>query len=361
MCTLNSLTIPSDDFYAYEPEPSRLYRKAYMPNRETLPGNCALGQLTEIGSQQHVQLGNNERTLYVDTYGLLPPTLNASMIWLRSTDVYRTLTSAQSHLYGLYPPGTAGEDVGVLQINTIDQNTDDLVGNTVTCPYLNTMLAEIMNSSAWQANLQANAQLINQLTKAFNTTPPGFQELMDSLYARYCHNLSMPVGVTLDMFEQIVAAANWETNYILTYPLYSNLSLGSFALEVLNNIQNAVNNPDQAVKYFLFSAHDSTVGPLMALLGGFDHVWPPYASHIEFELWQSNSQPSQFFVQVKYNGEIPVLPGCGAQMCPVQLFSKVVLNNVPANMHELCTQGANTADTGLHHHRPSPFYWLRPH
>lgn len=45
-----------------------------------------------------------------------------------------------------------------------------------------------------------------------------------------------------------------------------------------------------ATKFALFSGHDTVVAPLLAALGAYDCRWPPYASHVAFELW---SKPSQ--------------------------------------------------------------------
>ena len=49
-CSANSLHLPSDDLDSFMINPKRLYRKLYITNREEVPGNCSLGQLTEKGS-----------------------------------------------------------------------------------------------------------------------------------------------------------------------------------------------------------------------------------------------------------------------------------------------------------------------
>src|SRR5689334_2958880 len=52
-----------------------------------------LGQLTAIGMQQEYQLGSRLREKYIDTYHLLPPHYNIKTIYVRSTDMDRTLMS----------------------------------------------------------------------------------------------------------------------------------------------------------------------------------------------------------------------------------------------------------------------------
>jgi hypothetical protein len=60
----------------------------------------SFGQLTTAGIEQHHRLGGFIRNRYES---LLNSTYNANEIVVRSTDVDRTLMSAQSNLVGLYP------------------------------------------------------------------------------------------------------------------------------------------------------------------------------------------------------------------------------------------------------------------
>lgn len=45
---------------------------------------------------------------------------------------------------------------------------------------------------------------------------------------------------------------------------------------------------------------------------------PPYATHIEFELWRDSN--GSFHVAGSYNGVSLQLPGCGGALCPLQAF-----------------------------------------
>jgi hypothetical protein len=56
---------------------------------------CRSGQLTTIGCQQHYEIGKNFRNLYIDQLSFMPDMLNTSMIYVRSTDVYRTRQSTE--------------------------------------------------------------------------------------------------------------------------------------------------------------------------------------------------------------------------------------------------------------------------
>ncbi|CAM9721245.1 unnamed protein product, partial [Ectocarpus fasciculatus] len=68
------------------------------------------------------------------------------------------------------------------------------------------------------------------------------------------------------------------------------------------------------VKFTLYSGHDTVIAPVLAALGVYDRycTWPPYASHIAFELWknarkESLSRPQNetirdHYVRVLFNG-----------------------------------------------------------
>ncbi|CAM9307241.1 unnamed protein product, partial [Laminaria digitata] len=67
------------------------------------------------------------------------------------------------------------------------------------------------------------------------------------------------------------------------------LSLYPFTREILTNMRDVLSGKS-AMKFALFSGHDTVIAPLLAALGAYDCRWPPYASHVAFELW---SKPSQ--------------------------------------------------------------------
>ncbi len=65
--------------------------------------NLGLGQLTPKGMQQEYELGVKLRESYVKKSQLLPIEYQSETLYVRSTNVDRTLMSAQSLLLGLYP------------------------------------------------------------------------------------------------------------------------------------------------------------------------------------------------------------------------------------------------------------------
>jgi acid phosphatase len=93
-----------------------------------------------------------------------------------------------------------------------------------------------------------------------------------------------------------------------------NISIGKFFGRVKSKLAGVVSGEDKDLKYALFSGHDTTIAPLVSLLGNFDGFWPPYASNLVFELSEENGN---HFVRVFYNDKEITVPGCPSmQPCP---------------------------------------------
>ena len=56
--------------------------------------------------RQHQTLGEIIRKEYIDNLGFLSPSYQEGEIEVFSTAINRTIQSAMSQLYGLYPPGS---------------------------------------------------------------------------------------------------------------------------------------------------------------------------------------------------------------------------------------------------------------
>ena len=58
-------------------------------------------------------LGKFNRQRFVEHYGLLDVNYNPNQILVKSTDVERTIQSASSELFGMYPPTISNLDKSV--------------------------------------------------------------------------------------------------------------------------------------------------------------------------------------------------------------------------------------------------------
>jgi len=334
-CTLNWLQLASNDFDQSEYVPKRQYRKTYLANREVLLGNCELGQLTEKGYQQHISLGSQIRELYINQYNFLEAQLNLDDIWVRSTDVPRTIQSVMGNFWGIYPPEPRPDgNITVIDIQTMDGEMDDMTPNPSICPQLSNVYAALQNSSEWKNQTLKLAPLLDQLQVIFNSTSlSSWGALWDNLGARTCHNKEVPAGITSAMLDQIYEAAAWINWFEWSDDESGRLGSGMLLQELQARLQQNVAGETQP-KFLFYSGHDSTVGPLMGSLGFFGG-WPPYASHVEIELW-SDSARTQFYVQVKYNGESILMSGCSDVMCDYSDFMDFISTRIPTNFEKEC-------------------------
>eukprot|EP00013_Stygamoeba_regulata_P025974 CAMPEP_0177648694 /NCGR_PEP_ID=MMETSP0447-20121125/10964_1 /TAXON_ID=0 /ORGANISM="Stygamoeba regulata, Strain BSH-02190019" /LENGTH=449 /DNA_ID=CAMNT_0019151351 /DNA_START=294 /DNA_END=1643 /DNA_ORIENTATION=+ len=357
-CTLATLTHPTElsnnnsESGAVEAAPTRLYRKRYLPGRELLPGNCLFGQLTTRGAQQHRRLGEHYRSLYVDKYGLLPPQLDARLLYVRSTDVSRTLQSAQENLLGLYPvtPASTPGLIRYVDLHTMDDNMDNMTPNSNLCPELENVWADLKNQEPWKVFLNVTKPINEAIaaTGLFNGDPAqvDLDWFGDTCDARICHGKPLPPGISDALFLKAWIADQWENNYLYGNVAITNWTIGSFVQELVLRLDQFVDAPSDAARaqqprFSLYSGHDSTLIPLTSALGltlTNSALWPPYASHVELELW-SDAQ-DQFYVRTLYNGLAYQVPSCtdevGHHFCPYAQWRQYVAASFPIDYAQRC-------------------------
>jgi len=332
-CNLSTYMAPVSDQSPFA-SLGRIFRKNYLPGVELTPGNCYAGELTTRGFEQHMTYGQNLRQLYVNTYNFLPQTIDYNQMGIRSTDVPRTLASAQGNSVGLYPPQSPTAQIPVVDVWTMDQTYENMVPNSVLCPRSGQLLDQVNSEPEYLSYMKSLLPLQQKLSQVLGiplAVLPDWPELFDAFQVMTCYNQSYP-GLDDDTIEQIFAAANWQWNYQLNNSELAISQLGSFAAELVNNIQAFIKGDDMP-KYLVFSGHDTTVGPLLASLNAYDGQWPPYASHIELELW---SDAGKYYVQLKYQGEAIVLSSCSTALCPLAQFMAHVEPVISIDYPQFC-------------------------
>eukprot|EP00026_Physarum_polycephalum_P008165 Phypoly_transcript_08243.p1 GENE.Phypoly_transcript_08243~~Phypoly_transcript_08243.p1 ORF type:complete len:219 (+),score=15.91 Phypoly_transcript_08243:359-1015(+) len=195
----------------------RIFRKNYFPGRELTPGNCYAGELTVRGFEQHMTYGQNLRKLYVDTYKFLPQTIDYNLMSIRSTDVPRTLASAQGNSIGLYPPQSPNEQIPVVDVWTMDQTYENMFPNAILCPREGQLLNQVNSEPEYISYMKSLLPLQQKLSQVLGiplAQLPDWPELFDAFQVMTCYNQSYP-GLDDDTIEQIFATANWQWNYQL--------------------------------------------------------------------------------------------------------------------------------------------------
>jgi len=319
--------------------------KRFMPNSNVWKGNCHTGALTAHGVRQLRQLGTKLYQTYADLLGGARTLMHPDRIFVRSTDIPRTLASAQSLLTGFTEMGLAelwireylGENGGEpgskeefvkiglasllpqVPIYTADFLVETFAPNVAACPRIMEMMVEVRNHPEWQAH---NATVTTSLAERVREAMQGLhyqtelRNLFDCLGSHLCNNNTMPGNVTPKLFKEIEDEIKWQDMYLYFYPNRiesSQLMIGGFLHQFGSNIlhrvlsqlpqkyfgrkqrfqfeapsMSGVSN-SQSLRFSLYSGHDTSLMAMLVALDAYNFTqsWPPYASHIEFELIKS--------------------------------------------------------------------------
>ncbi|KAJ2741880.1 hypothetical protein GGI19_006895, partial [Coemansia pectinata] len=109
-----------------------------------------------------------------------------------------------------------------------------------------------------------------------------------------------------------------------------------------DQVQEHIAGKTGDLKFALYSGHDSTVAPLLAVLQASNKnmLWPPYASNILFELWKKSD--GSRVVRVIYNGQVlklqPEFEWCDLNACPLDTFYKHLDEYIPESIVAECAQ-----------------------
>lgn len=306
-----------------------------------------VGQLTAVGMRAHYNLGRQLRKRYVDT-GFLSPSYNQNEIYVRSTDIDRTLMSATSQLSGLYPPGTpTNSDVRVefgkdplhdkegglphafqpIPIHTVEKAFDDLLLVGANCPRHKALMHKIHQSPEFKQFESTNAQFVEKVAKIVKSDKEKFtvwdvEQVSDTWTCFNAHSVPLPNGATPEVVEQAKNVSNW----LLTYDnqdlevnrLRAGLILYSTTyfmyLSALKEVGRLSTDLEKSVKKFvLLSAHDTTVAATLSALQVFDGKYPPYNSSLIWEIYKEGE--SDMTIRVEYNGKPLIIPGCSSEYC----------------------------------------------
>lgn len=316
-----------------------------------------VGQLTAIGMRAHYNLGTRLRARYVDT-GFLPPAYNVRDVYIRSTDIDRTLMSAVSQMAGLYPPGSApnydvrvrfGEDplhedegglphaYQPLPVHTETTKLDQLLLPGNACPRHAWLMAHKYNSDQFQRVVNANADFLHTVGAIVGKPDLNLFELdgvHDTWTVFKAHHVPLPSQATPDIVDRARNLSNWLLTFGNQGTDIHRLRAGLLLFEIRQRMQaialdrfGLLNDPDMKKlthKFVLYSAHDTTVAATLAAMRVFDDQYPPYNSTVIWELFKDDAK--SFTVRVEYNGKPLLLPGCSAEFCPIEEYVASIEN-----------------------------------
>ncbi|XP_031845966.1 prostatic acid phosphatase [Nomia melanderi] len=321
--------------------PIRPYTNDPYNNESVWP--VPYGQLTNLGKHQHLLLGRWLRKRYSQ---LLSNFYSPYDIYVQSTDVDRTLMSAESHLAGLYPP--SGNQIWdnirwmPIPVHTIPEDKDYVLAAKKYCPKYDLELEKVMNSAEMKRIDEENEKIYAYLTEKTGNKISSLrtvEQIYNVLFIESIYNKTLPEwtkSVFPDKLKPIAAKSFTINAY---NKILQRLKSGSLLGEMIDHMEKKSKNsliPDR--KVWMYSAHDETVANMLMTLNLFDPHCPPYTAMILIEL-RINSK-DQYFVTVSYKNSsneptLLTLPGCIA-MCPLNQFIALTKDIVPLNWEKEC-------------------------
>lgn len=284
-----------------------------------------LGQLTPEGMRQEYFLGQALRQEYVAQYQLLPEIYDANTMYVRSSDLPRTLMSAQSILFGLYPlhsgPKALPEDFQPIPIHTVPQEQDNLLvpGHDEEI-YKELLQTYIFNSPEWIQKDQMLKPYYQSWQEIFGVKIHNLLDIIkisDRLFIEKIYHISLPQGLSQQEAEMIFSTGKWAWLNLMNHPKFSGLFGHELSETITHEIITATKT-DRPLKYLLFVAHDSTIAVQLNLLGQVVDEIPPYASILHYLVFDKGH--SQYEVRVIFNKKPLFIKECGGERCALNDF-----------------------------------------
>ncbi|KAG4306370.1 hypothetical protein PORY_000358 [Pneumocystis oryctolagi] len=324
-------------------------------------GVCMMGELTDIGRESTLNLGKKLRKLYVYQLSFLPEFISkSSEIYIRTSDISRTLESAQQVFSGLYPSKfrkpTFHAEFGVRELFN-----ENIFPNDHQCKRLHKLLNGFVDlaSKTWDPILASRVS--EKLSKYINDKvsikgPVHVFQLYDIICTAIGNGIRIPDELYDEELRKDLESASiseWFDGYRDNLEIRK-LGIGPFLGELRNNFVESKKNINDERKFFLYGAHDTTLGSILQSLDCFDRRWPPYTSHIAFELFRKSPksyfrsffQNDEWYVRLRYNDVPVVIPECkkkgkhldgNESFCTFEAFQDVVSKMVPKDWDKECS------------------------
>ena len=348
------------------------------------------GQLTSRGFMQHIALGGILRK----AYGKFMSTITSpSELIVRSTNYDRTVQSVAAFLTALLPDviaaaalssssssgssssgsssssSSSGNSSAGLKIRYFPSEKDEFM-HGIGLRHSSHVVDEKKGEASFAGGCDRSVALAKTERESFvpavdamaalvdifgpDVRDRFITDLVDATLPPVCHNRPLPCAdkegtkcMGVDLAGHLMAEADRAfcarytgdhggktATLLATYP---------FMQEIVNTLTaaaTAAQTPER-VKLSIFSGHDTVVAPVLAALSVYADAelcrWPPYASRVAFELWQSTkstkSSPSdvmcESFIRVIFNGvdvteRIPSCASEGRGVCSLGAFSQQV-------------------------------------
>ena len=311
------------------------------PNSE-IDGVCNLGELTDQGRATTLALGERLRTLYVDQLHFMPTIIsNADMIYLRATPMPRALESVQQSFWGMYPltARTASFAPPLILVRTPQEET--LYPNQANCRRFSQLMRAFGTRTASRWNDSPDMAYLSSLiskwmpenSKVAVDSHPRLSGIMDTINSTLAHGpetrLPAPFyDVKGRAIIDKIGVEEWFSGYKESNE-YRQTGIGALAGDIVERMVDSVKESGSGsllesrsqkcesgkggeidIKFGMSGCHDTTLAALLASIGCFEgEKWPPYTSHLVFELFKETRADGEAIDATKINNSPPTSTG----------------------------------------------------
>lgn len=288
-----------------------------------LKGGCTGGLLTNYGQDQMYILGKRLRRDYVEKIKLID-SFDPNLVDLTTTHMRRTKESLRCVLAGFFGVENLRKQEPII-VKSNDSNNEIMV----PCPHLCPVFWQINRSAMvhgvdMQEFLEDRALLEKELgAEHYKNIGIDFIAVRDDIVARKTHGLPLPKQITPDIYDMV----NRNATKIIYYAncgqheaermVATRLSMGRLMKKFLDNIKDTVSGKSK-VKMHMYSGHDTTIMPILAMLNLEVNEWPPFGADIIFELYEDADK--KHYITVRYLGKPRIVRGCDKELCPLDQF-----------------------------------------
>ena len=338
------------------------------------------GQLSIKGMRQEYNLGMFLRNRYMNCVGLdefgincngfIQEQYSRNEVYVRSTDMDRTLMSAYSVLSALFPPLETDNskqfetefnlfDVWQpIPVHTKPAEKDYLLRSDALCPFFDTF-----NTDEVKAQTYPKLQKIQEEHSEFfkivseNSGEPnnwtGLAKIMDPLFCQKVSGYQLPEWVTDEIFDEMMYVRQLHTEFWIPEG-YAYLKGGTLVQEVTKHMVNYDGSDGSEPiphRLNIYSAHDTTIVALLQTMQIFNNQMPPYTACVLIELLESGNA---LFAQILYRNDtettpyILTLPGC-QELCPLHTFVDIFQDILSLDIEAECMlDEADNAELSFH-------------
>lgn len=324
------------------------------------------GQLTQKGMGTAYKLGEYLRAKYNSFIGDF---YDRIQVRARSTDMDRTLMTAQLVLTGLYPPKgyqewKSGFQWQPMAVHTVEKN-DDILFNFRGCPKADRMNVDDMATDAeWLDKVAETKDLMAKINTGIGngsnlTYGPNLEALSDSLYIQTENKMPLPSWATPDLYTRIRHEGRRLYHFYYRNNEISRLWSGPVLHQMRQNMLTKQNNASDPTRLLLYSGHDSFVAALWKLVNISVPEYltqPNYCAALVLEL-RRNQADGKYFVRILWKDnsntepvefrEVRQMSCQNRTLCPLETFMQVTEPLAVADIRKECSLGNSGAQGSM--------------